>query len=107
MCQFLHCFLRSRPYEIAAVNERPGNRLSAPARVETEIDRRHHPYYLLEMALRSLITVPDPRLRLVSAPVAAVDDSIRALMDDMLETMYAAPGVGLAAIQIGVPKRVI
>jgi peptide deformylase len=59
------------------------------------------------MALRSLITLPDPRLRLVSAPVAAVDDSIRALMDDMLETMYAAPGVGLAAIQIGVPKRVI
>jgi peptide deformylase len=59
------------------------------------------------MAVRSIITLPDPRLRLISAPVAAVDDSIRALMDDMLETMYAAPGVGLAAIQIAVPKRVI
>ncbi len=42
-----------------------------------------------------------------SAPVAAVDDGLRALMDDMLETMYAAPGIGLAAIQVGVPKRVI
>ncbi|MCI0465642.1 MAG: peptide deformylase [Beijerinckiaceae bacterium] len=59
------------------------------------------------MALRSIITLPDPRLRLVCAPVAAVDDGIRALMDDMLETMYAAPGVGLAAIQIAVQKRVI
>ncbi|MCI0598969.1 MAG: peptide deformylase [Beijerinckiaceae bacterium] len=59
------------------------------------------------MALRSIIVLPDPRLRLVSAPVATVDDGIRALMDDMLETMYAAPGVGLAAIQIAVQKRVI
>lgn len=59
------------------------------------------------MALRTIITLPDPRLRLVSAPVARVGEAICALMDDMLETMYAAPGVGLAAIQIGVPKRVI
>jgi peptide deformylase len=59
------------------------------------------------MALRSIITFPDPRLRLVSAPVFGVDGTIRALMDDMLETMYAAPGVGLAAIQIGEQKRVI
>jgi peptide deformylase len=72
-----------------------------------QIDQRRHRYYLPGMALRNIITLPDPRLRLVSAPVAAVDDSIRALMDDMLETMYAAPGVGLAAIQIGVQKRVI
>jgi peptide deformylase len=60
------------------------------------------------MAIREIITVPDPRLKLVSAPVVGgVDDDLRALMDDMLETMYAAPGIGLAAIQIGVPKRVI
>jgi peptide deformylase len=59
------------------------------------------------MALRTILILPDPRLRLVGAPVAAVDDSIRALMGDMLETMYAAPGVGLAAIQIGVQQRVI
>ncbi|HEV7384768.1 MAG TPA: peptide deformylase [Phenylobacterium sp.] len=59
------------------------------------------------MALREILVVPDPVLKQVSAPVAAVDDDLRALMDDMLETMYAAPGIGLAAIQIGVPKRVI
>ncbi len=59
------------------------------------------------MALRPIITAPDPRLREVSKPVEKVDDALRALMDDMLETMYDAPGIGLAAIQIGVPKRVI
>jgi peptide deformylase len=59
------------------------------------------------MAIRDILTVPDPALKRKSAPVKKVDASIRALMDDMLETMYAAPGIGLAAIQIGVPKRVI
>ncbi len=59
------------------------------------------------MALREILTVPDPRLKQVSTPVEGVDDALRALMDDMLETMYAAPGIGLAAIQVGVPKRVI
>jgi peptide deformylase len=59
------------------------------------------------MALRPIICLPDPRLRLVSEPVAKVDDEARALMDDMLETMYAAPGIGLAAIQIAVPRRIV
>lgn len=59
------------------------------------------------MALRPIITLPDPRLRLVCRPVDAVDDSVRALMDDMLETMYDAPGIGLAAIQIAVQSRVV
>lgn len=59
------------------------------------------------MAIREILTVPDPRLKLRSQPVETVDDELRALMDDMLETMYAAPGIGLAAIQIGVPKQVI
>jgi peptide deformylase len=59
------------------------------------------------MAIRPIIIPPDPRLRLVCEPVAKVDDEIRMLMDDMLETMYDAPGIGLAAIQIAVPKRVI
>ena len=59
------------------------------------------------MALREILVVPNPVLKQVSEPVAKVDDALRALMDDMLETMYAAPGIGLAAIQIGVPKRVI
>jgi len=59
------------------------------------------------MAIREILTVPNPILKQVSQPVDKVDDELRALMDDMLETMYAAPGIGLAAIQIGVPKRVI
>ena len=60
------------------------------------------------MAIREILTVPDPRLKQVSKPVeGGVTDEIRALMDDMLDTMYDAPGIGLAAIQIGVPLRVI
>jgi peptide deformylase len=59
------------------------------------------------MALREILTVPHPLLKQVSTPVEAVDGELRALMDDMLETMYAAPGIGLAAVQVGVPRRVI
>ncbi len=59
------------------------------------------------MAIKEILIAPDERLRVVSEPVSTVDDELRALMDDMLETMYDAPGIGLAAIQIGVPKRVI
>ena len=59
------------------------------------------------MALLPIIIAPDPRLKKVSAPVERVDDEIRRLMDDMLQTMYDAPGIGLAAPQVGVLKRVI
>ena len=59
------------------------------------------------MAKLTILEFPDPRLRTRAAPVAAVDDSIRALIDDMFETMYAAPGVGLAATQVNVHKRVL
>ena len=59
------------------------------------------------MALREILVVPHPVLKQVSKKVETVDDDLRALMDDMLETMYAAPGIGLAAIQVGVAKRVI
>tara|TARA_B100001996_G_scaffold379306_1_gene364860 strand:+ start:775 stop:1299 length:525 start_codon:yes stop_codon:yes gene_type:complete len=59
------------------------------------------------MALRQILTEPNRILREKSLQVEKVDDDLRKLMDDMLETMYAAPGIGLAAIQIGVPKRVI
>lgn len=59
------------------------------------------------MALLDIVEAPDPRLKQVSKPVAGVDDALRALMDDMLETMYDAPGIGLAAIQVGVAKRVL
>ena len=59
------------------------------------------------MALRDILTLPDPRLRLVSDPVKAIGAETRKLAEDMFETMYAAPGIGLAAIQVGVPQRVI
>ena len=59
------------------------------------------------MTIRKILTEPDPFLRQTSYEVEKVDGEIRKLIDDMLETMYAAPGIGLAAIQIGVPKRVI
>ena len=58
------------------------------------------------MAIRKILTEPDP-FKTRSTKVEEVNDETRALMDDMLETMYKAPGIGLAAIQIGVPKRVI
>src|SRR5215210_5254220 len=59
------------------------------------------------MAILPILEAPDPRLRTISKPVDAVDDDLRALIADMFETMYAAPGIGLAAIQVGVPKRVL
>lgn len=59
------------------------------------------------MALRTILHYPDPRLRQVAKPVATVDDEIRRLVDDMAETMYAAPGIGLAAIQVNVAQRVV
>jgi peptide deformylase len=59
------------------------------------------------MAVREILIIPDKRLRLKSEAVKAVDKPLRALIDDMFETMYAAPGIGLAAIQVGVPRRVV
>lgn len=59
------------------------------------------------MAILPIVEVPDPRLRQISTPVDVVDDGVRKLVSDMFETMYAAPGIGLAAIQVGVPKRIL
>ncbi|PXW78424.1 peptide deformylase [Blastomonas natatoria] len=59
------------------------------------------------MAIRPILEVPDPRLKTVSTPVETFDDDLRTLVADMFETMYDAPGIGLAAIQVGVPKRVL
>jgi peptide deformylase len=59
------------------------------------------------MAILPIVEVPDPRLRQISSPVEKVDDAVRALIADMFETMYDAPGIGLAAIQVGVPKRIL
>ena len=59
------------------------------------------------MAILPILEAPDPRLRSISTPVDTIDDNLRRLIDDMLDTMYDAPGIGLAAIQVGVPKRVL
>lgn len=59
------------------------------------------------MSLLPIITIPDPLLRKISEPVERVDAATLKLMDDMLDTMYAAPGIGLAAIQVGVPRRIV
>ena len=63
--------------------------------------------YLPPMAIREIIEIPDPRLKEVSTRVEAFDDELRTLVADMFETMYDAPGIGLAAIQVGVAKRVL
>ncbi|HEV1998926.1 MAG TPA: peptide deformylase [Xanthobacteraceae bacterium] len=59
------------------------------------------------MAIRPIITLPDKRLREVSKPVARIDAEVKKLVADMFETMYGAPGVGLAAIQLGEPRRIV
>lgn len=59
------------------------------------------------MAVLPIVEIPDPRLRLVSEPVAEITDETRAFVADMIETMYAAHGIGLAAIQVGVPSRIL
>jgi peptide deformylase len=71
------------------------------------IDRTARLSYFTHMAKLPIVTLPDPILRQVSAPLERVDDEARRLMDDMLETMYDAPGIGLAAVQVGVPRRII
>ena len=59
------------------------------------------------MSILPILEVPDPRLKTISSPVEVFDDGLKALIDDMFETMYDAPGIGLAAIQVGVPQRVL
>ena len=59
------------------------------------------------MSVKKIVTIPDPILKKKSLPIKNVDSSVKKLMDDMLETMYAAPGIGLAAVQVGVLKRVV
>jgi peptide deformylase len=71
------------------------------------IDRVPATAYIAAMALRDILILPDKRLRQVSEPVKKIDSGIRQLIEDMFETMYDAPGIGLAAVQVGIPKRVI
>src|SRR5262249_44226667 len=77
--------------------ERSANMLTAPEPLITSPG----------MALRDILILPDKRLRLKSEAVKKVTAEIKALVEDMFETMYAAPGIGLAAIQVGVPKRIV
>jgi peptide deformylase len=60
-----------------------------------------------DMAIREILEVPDPRLKTISSPVETFDEELKTLVADMFETMYAANGIGLAAIQVGVPQRVL
>ncbi len=86
--------------------ERKKNRFdrAAPRDYQTKTKRENEAN---AMALRPIIILPDPKLRLVSAPLGQVDDELRKLMDDMVETMHDAPGIGLAAIQIAEPIRLV
>jgi len=77
------------------------------AQGDLRIDRIGPCPYIAAMAVHDILIIPDKRLRLKSEPVKAVDKTLRTLVDDMFETMYAAPGIGLAAIQIGAPQRVV
>jgi len=79
----------------------------ASRRPRALIDHVQPVAYVTDMSKLSIITVPDPVLREISAQVERVDADLLRLADDMLETMYAAPGIGLAAIQVGVPRRLI
>jgi peptide deformylase len=79
-----------------------------PLRPETAgVDRFRATAYIARMALRDILILPDKRLRTVSEPVKTVDAETRKLVADMFETMYDAPGIGLAAIQVGVPRRIV
>ena len=71
------------------------------------IDRFPSTPYIADMARRDILILPDKRLRQVSEPVKKIDAGIRSLIEDMFETMYDAPGIGLAAIQVGTAKRVV
>jgi peptide deformylase len=88
----------------AAEGARPAAAFAGKTR---RIDRFGATAYIAAMALRDILILPDKRLRKVSEPVKKVDAGVRKLVEDMFETMYDAPGIGLAAIQIGTPKRVV
>jgi peptide deformylase len=77
------------------------------AGIQQILDQKPQNPYLLSMSIRPVLTAPDPRLKAISEEVVRVDDELKKLVDDMLETMYAEDGIGLAAIQVGTPKRLL
>jgi peptide deformylase len=84
-----------------------GIKLSSGGTLATIFGRKHDIHLITPMTKLVILEYPDPRLRTKAAPVAAVDDAVRQLADDLLETMYAAKGVGLAASQVDVHKRLL
>jgi peptide deformylase len=83
------------------------NGLPSAREASVALTAHKRPLTSRHMALREIIKLPDPRLRQVSKPVDKVTDEVKTLVADMFETMYEAPGIGLAAIQVGVPQRVV
>ncbi len=82
--------------------------LAQPGKLEYEsVDQTALLDYLQRMPRLPIVTLPDPILRQTSAAVETVDDEVRSFASDMLETMYAAPGIGLAAVQLGVLRRIL
>ncbi len=81
--------------------------MSRPPTLPPTVDQSRRLTYLTAMAKLPIIKLPDPLLRTVSKPVEQVDDALRAFLDDMLETMYVAPGIGLAAVQVANPIRAL
>ncbi|HSC18538.1 MAG TPA: peptide deformylase [Rhizomicrobium sp.] len=77
------------------------------SKIRSFLDPPNRNPYLLPMSIRPVLTAPDPRLKAVSEEVSRVDEELKKLIDDMLETMYAEEGIGLAAIQVGAPKRLL
>jgi peptide deformylase len=93
---------------LACLSSAPaGGGISGGAIASPPVDRLAPVSYLKRVTKLDIITIPDRKLRLTSEKVERVDDDLRRFMDQMLETMYAADGLGLAAIQVGVPRRVI
>jgi peptide deformylase len=89
------------------MRERRENGKGVVWRNPTAFDPARPTAYIAAMAVRNILVLPDQRLRLVSDPVKTMDAETRKLIEDMFETMHDAPGIGLAAIQVGVPKRVV
>ena len=81
-------------------------KIPSPA-LNTSLESRGRVFYLKRMAIRPILLHPDPRLKKRCEPVESINDDLRVLIDDMFETMYDAPGIGLAAPQVGVLSRVL
>src|SRR5271154_4031821 len=95
------------PFANALRMAKTGIKLSSGGTLATFLSQKHDIALITPMTKLAILEYPDPRLRKTAVPVAAVDDAVRQLADDMLETMYAARGVGLAATQVDVHKRLI